>query len=162
MSDTAMSVFTRILVGVDGSVGSTRALEWAAAVAANADAEVIAAHILTYDREFGRDLTLDTMRPWRRELGHDLRTKWTEPLRLANVAHHCVLFEAESCATGLAELADREGADLIVVGSNGHGRITGRVLRGVRDRLAHHARRPLVVVPSSWSPRELRYTQTVS
>jgi nucleotide-binding universal stress UspA family protein len=162
MSDTAMSVFTRILVGVDGSVGSTRALEWAAAVVENMDAEVIAAHILTYDREFGRDLTLDTMRPWRRELGHDLRTKWTEPLRLANVAHQCVLFEAESCATGLAELADREGADLIVVGSNGHGRITGRVLRGVRDRLAHHARRPLVVVPSSWSPRELRCAQTVS
>jgi nucleotide-binding universal stress UspA family protein len=149
MTDIAGSPFARILVGVDGSGGSTRALEWAAAVAANTDTEVLAAHILTYDREFGRDLTLDTMRPWRRELEHDLRTKWTEPLRVANVRHYCVLFEAESCAIGLRELAKRDGADLMVVGANGHH--PSRVLGRLGDRLVHHARLPVVVIPSSWS-----------
>jgi nucleotide-binding universal stress UspA family protein len=161
MSEVAVSPFTRMLVGVDGSDGSTRALEWAAAVAANTDAEVVAAHILTYDREFGRDLTLDTMRPWRRELEHDLRNKWTQPLRIANVRHHCVLFEAESCASGLLELADRDGADLVVVGSNGR-HLTERVLGGLGDRLVRHARLPVVVIPSSWSRQELRCSPTAS
>jgi nucleotide-binding universal stress UspA family protein len=162
MNEIAVSPFTRILVGVDGSDGSTRALEWAAVVAASTDAEVLAAHILTYDREFGRDLTLDTMRPWRRQLEHDLRTTWTEPLRAANVGHVCTFFEAESCATGLVELANRDGADLVVVGSNGHGHLTGRLLGGLGDRLVHHGRLPVVVVPSTWSKRALRCAQMVS
>jgi nucleotide-binding universal stress UspA family protein len=162
MSEIAVSPFTCILVGVDGSDGSMGALEWAAAVAAKTDADVIAAHILTYDREFSRDLTLDTMRPWRRELERDLRTTWTEPLRSANVQHICVVFEADSCARGLVELANRNRADLVVVGANGHGHLTGRVLGGLRDRLIHHARLPLVVVPSTSSKRALRCAHMVS
>lgn len=161
MTDIARSPFTRIVVGVDGSDGSAGALEWASAVAANTGAEVLAAHVLTFDREFGRDLTLDTMRPWRRELEHDLRTTWTQPLRAANVRHYCVLFEAESCAIGLLELAERDSADLVVVGSNGH-HLTERVLGGLGDRLVRHARLPVVVIPSSWSRQELRCSHTAS
>lgn len=155
MNEIAVSPLARLLVGVDGSDGATRSLEWAAAVATNTDAEVLAAHVLTYDREFGRDLTLDTMRPWRRELEHDLRTTWTEPLRAADVRHRCVVVEAESVAGGLIDLADRDGADLIVVGSNGHS-ITERVLGGLGDRLLRHAGLPIVVVPSAWSTRGTR------
>ena len=162
MTDLTATPFTRILVGVDASDGSTGALEWAAAVAANTDAEVVAAHILTYDREFGRDLTLDTMRPWRRELEHDLRTTWTEPLRAAHIRNTCVVFEAESCAKGLIDLASRDGADLVVVGSDGRSHLTGCVLGGLGDRLVHHARLPVVVVPAAWSKRALQCSHMVS
>jgi nucleotide-binding universal stress UspA family protein len=102
------------------------------------------------------------MRPWRRELEHELRSTWTEPLRAANVRHVCVVFEAESCARGLIQLANRDGADLVVVGSDGHGHLTGCVLGGLGDRLVHHARLPVVVVPSTWSKRALQCPQMVS
>jgi nucleotide-binding universal stress UspA family protein len=155
MTEIAASPFSHILVGVDGSDGSARALEWVAAVVANTDAKVTAAHILTYDYEFGRDLTLDTMRLWRRELEDDLHTRWTEPLRAANVPHTCIVFEAESRLKGLIELANREGADLVIIGADGRAHLTGRVAGGLGDRLVRHVRLPVVIVPST-SMRRLR------
>ena len=37
-------------------------------------------HVLTYNHEFAKDLSLDTMRTWRRDLRHELETRWIEPL----------------------------------------------------------------------------------
>jgi len=146
------SLFRLVLVGVDGSDGAYRATGWVARLAQVTDAEVIAAHVLTYNREFARDLTLDTLRTWRRELGRDLAGTWTEPLRDAAVRHRTVLTEAASPAGGLVEIAEREGADLLVVGAKGHGNLAGRVLGGVSYQLAHHASQPVVIVPAGWSP----------
>jgi nucleotide-binding universal stress UspA family protein len=137
----------KVLVGVDGSDGSHDAVEWTARLATATGAEVLAVHILTYDRELLRDLSLDTIRTWRRDLAHELETGWTGPLRVAGVAHRCVVLEADSPAAGLLAVADREQVDLLVVGALGRGRLVGRILGGVSYRLLHHADRPVVVVP---------------
>jgi nucleotide-binding universal stress UspA family protein len=39
------------------------------------------------------------------------------------------------------------GADLLVVGTRGHGRLSGLLLGSVSQKLAHHAPCPLVLVP---------------
>jgi len=137
----------KVLVGVDGSDGSRDAVEWTARLATATGAEVLAVHILTYDRELLRDLSLDTIRTWRRDLAHELETGWTGPLRVAGVAHRCIVLEADSPAAGLLAVADREQVDLLVVGALGRGRLVGRILGGVSYRLLHHADRPVVVVP---------------
>jgi nucleotide-binding universal stress UspA family protein len=137
----------KLLVGVDGSGGSRRAVEWTARLAATTGADVIAVHVLTYDRALLRDLTLDTIRTWRIELRRDLESGWTDPLRAASVVHRCLLVEDESPAAGLLAVAERERADLLVVGARGRGSLAGRVLGGVSYRLVHHADRPVVVVP---------------
>ena len=145
-----------LVVGVDGSGGSRRAVEWAAQLAVATGATVLAAHVLTYDRELLRDLTPDTMRTWRRELEQDLRTRWAQPLIDAGVEHRCLLLEYESPAEGLLATADDEHADLVVVGATGHGGFTDRVLGGVSYRVTHRARQPVVVVPPDWkaAPRK--------
>lgn len=151
MTDWPALPFRLVVAGVDGSDAARRALEWTAVLAAATDAEVVAAHVLTYDREFERDLTLDTMRTWRRELEHDLRAAWTEPLRaVPPIRFRSVLVEASSPTDGLLDIARREHADLIVVGARGHGTFAGRVIGGVSYRLAHHATQPVVVVPPHW------------
>lgn len=63
----------KVLVGVDGSDGSHDAVEWTARLATATGAEVLAVHILTYDRELLRDLSLDTIRTWRRDLATSSR-----------------------------------------------------------------------------------------
>jgi nucleotide-binding universal stress UspA family protein len=136
-----------VLVGVDGSRGSSAAVEWSAHLAEMSGAEILATHILTYNREFLRDLTLDTIRTWRLELAHDLETRWTDQLRSAGVAHRCVLIEDDSAARGLLNVAKREHADLLVVGSRGREALAGRLLGGTSYKLVHHADRPVVVVP---------------
>jgi nucleotide-binding universal stress UspA family protein len=148
----------RVVVGVDGSDAARRALEWTAALAAVADAEVVAAHVLTYDRELERDLTFDTMRTWRRHLERDLKEVWTEPLRSRSVRFRSVVVEASSPTEGLLDVAGREQADLLVVGARGHGTFAGRVMGGVSYRLAHHASQPVVVVPPHWHRAEASFS----
>lgn len=150
MTDASVRPFRLVVVGVDGSDDARRALEWVCLLAAATDAEALAVHVLTYEREFERDLSLDTMRTWRRELERDLRNAWTEPLRAMHVRSRCALVEASSPADGLLDVARREHADLIVVGTRGRGAFAGRALGGVSYRLAHHAAQPVVVVPPQW------------
>ena len=146
------STFMRLLVvGLDGSDGSQSALDWAAKLAGTTGAQVVAAHVLTYNRELLLDLTPDTMRTWRLDLERELRTQWVEPLEAAGIEHDCEFLESDSPAEGLLDLADRERADLIVVGSRGRGGLVGRILGSTSYKLAHHSHRPVIVVPPDWS-----------
>ncbi len=45
--------------------------------------------------------------------------------------------------------ADRLAADLIVLGSHGHGAIRRALLGSVSEQVLHHARRPLLIVPAA-------------
>jgi nucleotide-binding universal stress UspA family protein len=136
-----------VLVGVDGSEGSRHAVEWAARLAAVTGSEVLALHVLTYNRELLRDISVDTMRTWRRDLERDLRSKLVAPLVARDVAHRIEIVEHDSPAGGLIEVGEREGADLVVVGAKGRANLGGRLLGSVSYRMTHGAHRPVVVVP---------------
>lgn len=49
-------------------------------------------------------------------------------------------------AESIAELAETEAADMVVVGSKGHGAVTRMLVGSVTDRLVHICRRPVLVV----------------
>lgn len=51
-------------------------------------------------------------------------------------------------------------ADLLVVGSRGHGRVLQRVLGSVSDHCTHHAHYPAVVVPSPAQGPKSHQTRT--
>ncbi|WP_421119628.1 universal stress protein [Aquihabitans daechungensis] len=142
-----------VLVGVDDSTSSYRAVEWVAQLAAVTGSSVIAAHVLTFNEEFVRDgLTVDTMRTWRRDLDVELRDKWLRPLVQAGIAHSHRVVEAESVDAGLLSCAADATIDLIVVGASGSGGIIARLLDGATSRLTHRASQPVVVVPRTWNP----------
>lgn len=139
----------RLLVGLDGSAGAQRALEWAAGLASGTDMEVVVVHVLTYGTELVRDMSFETMTNWRRDLAADLEGAWTELLRGpgAAVRWRSVLVESDSASSGLMQVAAEVDADLLVVGAQGHGGLVDRVLGGASYRLTHLARQPVVVVP---------------
>ncbi len=141
-----------IVVGVDGSQGAQRAISWAAARGVELHVEVVAVHVLTYTRELGRDLTLDTMTTWRRRLGTALEGPWTEPARLAGAKVRTVLVEADSVPGGLLATAADEDADLVVLGTHGRGTLADRLLGATTYTVAHRARTPVVIIPVDWVP----------
>lgn len=150
MNETPPRFLQVIVVGTDGSEGAQRAVDWSARLARSTGARVHAVNVLTYNQELFRDITPDTMTTWRRQLRHDLETNWVAPLVEHDAAFRCVVVEDESPALGLMHAADREQADLIVVGATGHRSLAGRVLGSTSYTLTHHARRPVIVVPPTW------------
>ena len=132
---------------MDGSDGAQAALRWVVNLAESAGASVHAVHVLTFSKEFMRDISFETMTNWRRDLELQLKKTWTTALTESAVAHRCTLVEDESPALGLIHVAERDAADLIVVGATGRTKLGGKVLGSTSYTLTHNAPCAVAVVP---------------
>src|SRR5829696_394527 len=142
-----MSTWQTIVVGVDGSPGSRKALTWAAAEAA----------------EHGANLTVFNV--WEHTL--------LPPAGSVSVSEHYVPDPSQRTAEDLVQVIKEElgeeppvlvqpqvkqgrpakvlieesaGADLLVVGERGHGGFVGLVLGSVSQHVAAYAKCPVTVV----------------
>ncbi|HUZ37785.1 MAG TPA: universal stress protein [Streptosporangiaceae bacterium] len=133
----------RIVVGVDGSPSSVRALTWAV-------------------REAGLSGgVIDAVCAWQYPVSYGWAVAEAEPQLSALSLQALEKAIAEAGAAGdtveirphvveqnpaAALLAAAKGADLLVVGSRGHGGFAGMLLGSVSQHCAHHAPCPVVVV----------------
>jgi nucleotide-binding universal stress UspA family protein len=130
----------RVVVGVDGSAESMRALAWAATEARLRGGELEVVHANFYRHEllelFADDALVDERAVLDRAV---LRARELEP-GIRVTGRIC-----EPPATkALVEAS--EGADLLVVGSRGLGRFQELTIGSVSNTCAHHARCPIVIV----------------
>lgn len=137
-----------IVVGVDGSEGSARALEWCRRVAPKLDAKVVVVHafqVPAYTLPLYNIPAVAThYDEWLAEVRAALAREWVAPL--GDVPHRVELLEGPP-AQVILDVADHEDADLVVVGSRGRGRFAELVLGSVSHQLSHLCTRPLVIVP---------------
>jgi nucleotide-binding universal stress UspA family protein len=135
-----------IVVGVDGTEGSHRALEWTTERATELHAEVVAVFAMPPASEFVMSIP-----PLPSEAVHDLRRHfeehWCRPLRDAGVSYRSYVVE-ESAAHALVRFAAREDADLVVLGAHGHGGFADRLLGSVSYTVSHSAPCPVVIIPA--------------
>jgi nucleotide-binding universal stress UspA family protein len=132
-----------LLVGVDGSDASAAALCWAGRLARLVGAEVVVATVFRPDQA---EVTPEHHAELARDAERRLESEWSEPLRGTGVQHRSVLVTGTPDA--LLEAADREDADLVVVGPRGHGGFASLHLGSLAHHLAHHTSRPLAIVPA--------------
>ncbi len=140
----------RIVVGVDGSDGSVEALRWALREARLRGDSVEAIHSWHYPYAAYTEITgmaagvVD--RAELEKLGQEVLQETVD--RVADEASGVevtpVLVQG-GAAAALLEAA--VGADLLVVGTRGHGGFTGLLLGSVSQHAVHHAPCPVVVVP---------------
>ena len=139
----------RIVVGVDDSEGSRRALEWAVAEARIRGARVEAVHVwhLPYVPT-GPFVPAPAAEPEMVEA--DARYVLTKSIEAvdAGALPEPVdpILVCDGAVRGLLEHA--KGADLLVVGSRGRGGFAGLLLGSVSQQVAQHAPCPIVVVPA--------------
>ena len=149
---------TTILVGVDPSERARDALAFAREAAVASGATVVVAHTFPYDekpsranlgfRHFLEQDALALVGKLGRALGAEIGE---ERVRTA-------FAPGGSAAHGLHDLAERERAAMIVVGSS-HVGAAGRVMPGsTGERLLHGAPCPVVIVPKGYrdAPRSFR------
>jgi nucleotide-binding universal stress UspA family protein len=132
----------RIVVGFDGSDGGTRALSWAVAEAAKRGGTVQAVTAWQWtEPELGADVRAEHDRMAKVSL-EDAITEARRGHPEVTVAGEAVPGTPAEVLTGAA--AD---ADLLVLGSHGHGRLFHAVLGSVAEQCISAAVCPVVVVP---------------
>lgn len=143
----------RMVVGVDGSAGSLGALRWALVEAALRrddldvvlvwhDPMVMAAPGMVLPPSSYDELAASAKERVQAVL--DGMPAEMAAAREAGVKVSAITAEGPTGATLLDAAA---GADLLVVGSRGHGGFTGLLLGSVAQQVLHHAPCPVVVVP---------------
>lgn len=140
------SSMKKIVVGVDGSPTSERALRWAHDEARRAGAELMVVHAWAYpyggireDHSGPRDeMKLDALR----QLEASIET--LSPVREeGGVAVHARLVEDSPAKALMDEAAD---ADLVVVGTRGRGGFKSLLLGSVSRAVVQHAPCPVAVI----------------
>lgn len=142
-----------IVVGVDGSDGSARALRWATEAARRGGAEVVAVHAF---KSPVPDVFGTVEQSLEDETRARLEEEWCSPLRLADVAYRTVM-EKGPAEVVIRSVSDSVRPECVVVGSRGRGPISQRVLGSVTHHLVRQLDWPTVVIPSArdcavWPP----------
>ena len=142
-----MSDWKTVVVGVDGSPGSRKALAWAAAEAAVHRAELVVVNVwehtllppagsVSVSEHYVPDPSQATAEELvgviKEELGEEPRVLVQPRVKQGSPAK--VLIEESG------------GADLLVVGTRGHGGFAGLVLGSVSQHVAAYAQCPVAVV----------------
>lgn len=141
----------RIVVGVDGSVGSRAALGWALsqARATGGTVDVVGSWQVPTVNEYSYQ--------WPAEVfDHDNTAAVTEKIladavaeaRGTSGAHITVTTRAVQGHPAEVLTVASAGAELLVVGNRGRGAFAGMLLGSVSQYCVHHATCPVVVVPA--------------
>ena len=136
----------RILAATDGSSDGQAALRWAVDLARAASAEVIVATAWQPGQSEVSPADYDDLRE---QALRRLDDEGCGEVRDAGVPYRCFVLGGDPRDVILAG-ADDLGADLVVVGTRGMGRRHHALhLGSVAHHLAHHATRPLAMIPAS-------------
>ncbi|GAB1691678.1 universal stress protein [Krasilnikovia sp. M28-CT-15] len=135
-----------IVVGVDGSVGSRRALEWAAREAATRGGAVQAVTAWSWDGiEYGPMTATSPDEEAQRAA--ELLDREVKALAVQRGTAQPVAAEVIEGRPADVLSAAAASADLLVLGSHGHSRVRHTVLGSVSEECIRKARCPVVVIP---------------
>lgn len=134
-----------VVVGVDGSPDSVRALQWAAEYARRYEAPLHALAVFDVPNVYG-PYAMAAL-PDAKAIEERARTVLAEAVRDAVGEDVAVTQRVERGHPARALVAASEGAGLVVVGSRGHGGFVGLMLGSVSQYCVTHARCPVIVLP---------------
>lgn len=136
----------RVVVGVDGSPDSVRALKWGADYARAQGAELLAVSVFEVPVVFGGPYALSGI-PEPYKLEEEARTALSEAVREALGEGAEVTERVEQGHPARVLVNASRAAQLVVVGSRGRGGFVGLMLGSVSQYCVTHARCPVLVMP---------------
>jgi nucleotide-binding universal stress UspA family protein len=151
----APGLFQGVLIATDGSPGAERALAWGAALAKLAKAPATVATCVPPGATLGyagesSALLYDAQEDAARQVLHD----GTEFLRAAGLRPNGVLASGAP-AREIVQAAERERADIVVLGAHGHGPLGRALLGSVADGIKDNARGSVLIAKSAPPPTQV-------
>lgn len=139
-------MFTTILWATDGSPTAAHALPFALDLAKEHKAKLVVAHAreIFVGRGAGYPVLADEA---------ELRQQIAQQVQELKSGGFDATYVVRTCTSGhaaatIAEIAQETGADLIVVGTHGYGRVAGMLLGSVTQGLLHTGLCPVLAIPT--------------
>ena len=145
-------VFKRILVALDNREASQRAAEMAAGLAAVTGAHVALLHVIDVTRVYDAELGFadEMLSAELRSAAEDLLDRYHAVLPSGIRVDR--LTRDGDPPVEIVKAADQWGADLIIVGSHGHGRLARLLLESTAESVVRGAHCPVLSVGYAPSP----------
>ena len=140
-------MFSKMLVPVDGSDHSLRALDHALFLAKAAGSKVTAIHVMEKPPTMyveSQKLLNDIMAKYKTESAKVL-DRCKELAAQKGVKIETVIADGDA-ATNITDYAKKEGCDIIVIGNRGLGRFKEMVVGSVSNKVLHHAKCSVLIV----------------
>jgi nucleotide-binding universal stress UspA family protein len=141
------SMFTKILVPVDGSDNSFRALDQALFISKSTGAAITAMHIIESPPTVyveSQKLLNELLDNYRKQSAKIL-DKCKEIGQRQDVKVDTVIAEGDAAAN-INGYAEKEAFDLIVIGSRGFGKLKQALLGSVSSKVIQHAKSSVLIV----------------
>jgi len=143
---------SRILVPIDGSENAGKALEYAAAIAREADAEITLLYVL--ERGLFRSKTEEAKKTGAFILSKSASVvKGIEPQQILELGNPAKI---------ITQMAEKGDYDLIVMGSKGQGAKIRFLMGSVSSHVIHYANRSVLIVPKIDTVEALSSEGTIS
>jgi nucleotide-binding universal stress UspA family protein len=136
-------MFERILLAIDGSEHSYRAVPIAGDLARRYEGEVIVLHVREHELTWGADIDIETDRE-AVTLVDDVVRQLKE--RDVNVSGDVVRVPVGNAAKAIVDVASRDSVDLVVMGTRGLSEWERLLMGSVADKVVHLATCPVLVV----------------
>lgn len=144
-----MSDYRKIVVGVDGSPASLKAVAWAANEAKLRDSAIELLHSWSMPYVVDPMAMMPMAFPVEEMAADANKIVAAATALVANIDPNIrVVGRVERGAASGHLIKAGTSADLLVVGSRGHGGFTGLLLGSVAQQVANHAPCPVVIVPA--------------
>jgi nucleotide-binding universal stress UspA family protein len=146
----ATVMFSKILVGVDGSPFAEKALKHAVDLAKTYHAKLMIVHVVlrrfyaVSPSEAGILATTVYVKEIEEE-GREIISKAESYAKAEGVDYECRLIQGVP-AEEIVKVAQTDKVDLIVLGSRGLTEVRGFLLGSVSDKVSHHAKCPTLIV----------------
>jgi nucleotide-binding universal stress UspA family protein len=143
----------KVLVAIDGSAGSDRAVDFAAKLVTDPEAMLVIVNIVGGSALPGDLLSQITsaQNAWLKEAlaqhSGDILRKAQERARQHGVARIQLESRDGDVAQTILDLAEQTSAEAVVVGKRGTGQVAGLLLGSVSQKLAALASKVVVIVP---------------
>ena len=144
--DSQKTIFSKILVAIDGSDASMDAADYAISTSEQYNAELYALHVIRADVDlFGPHETSEFMTTMRNE-GEKYLNKVRLKANEKNIQIKTEIISSTNIAGGIVDYAEENKIDLIVIGTRGRTGFKKLLLGSVASHVVTYAHCPVLVV----------------
>ena len=141
-------MYSKILVPIDGSENSLRALKHGLFLGSKLGSKLIVLHVLDIPPVvfIQSQKVVDSVKSTLEKEAKELFEKVNLEAKDYNITYETVLLKGDYIAYTIHEYADQNDIDTIVIGSRGKGKFQTAILGSVAHNVFHHTKKPILII----------------